>query len=461
MIETTRFTEFSLRRSWLGGEIEVKSADTARALFAKQAQLRYRSLVALVRSGLRQRVMIVADGEEWRRTRQAIVPHLHAACVARRQATVIEAVAEEAFAGIAARSLAGGLAPATVKIEVEPLMRGVTLSVMAHVLFGRALALDEAEELQHTLSLCMREISGIPGLINRAGALALHALRVPHWQRFVLPRAQRRAVRELLDWIGRRIDAQSEHAPVLDDLRSRLAGHDPRQLRRRIAAECMMLFIAGIETTAAALTFALAEIANNQTIRDAVTAEARRVHGPGSAEGLTHEYPCIYRVLCETLRRHTIVPTMLREAQSDQEIRGHRPGASERESIGIKRGTVLRYLPVRGNLRRDLWHEPLRFDPDRFAQALSAEQKKNYHTFGLGPQSCPGRALAIMEIILILRAFFRRLDLDIKPLTRAIPVERNALFTIRPVGVTVGVRAARPSSMADEPSSAAVCPMSR
>jgi cytochrome P450 len=445
-IKTTRFTEFSLRRSAFGCELEIRGVDTARTLFAKHTQRRFRSLVALVRSGVHHCVMIVADGQEWKRTHEAIIPHLQPACVARHQAAVVQAVADEAFGQIAARSFGAGSAPVPVVIEVEPLMRRVTVSVMAHLLFGRALDLAQADELQRTLSESMRELPpGLLGGINRMIGMGLRLLNVPQWQRVVLPRAQRHALRELLDWIENQMQVPpgaNVDQPLLESLRARFAELKPRQQQRRIAAECAMLLMAGIETTAAALTFALAEIANSDAVRDDVTAEARGAEGHASVDALTQNYPCIYRVLRETLRKHAVVPTMLREAANDFEIRGRRPGASEEETVRIKRGTVLRYFPVHGNLQREIWTDPQCFDPDRFGGPLSAEQRKHHHTFGLGPQSCPGRSLATMEFILILRAFLRKLDLEVTPLAQPIAVRRTALLTIRPMGVRVTVRGA-------------------
>jgi cytochrome P450 len=205
----------------------------------------------------------------------------------------------------------------------------------------------------------------------------------------------------------------------------------------------MMMLVAGIETTAAALTFALAEIAGNPSVRDEVIKEARREEDAGhDYEALTVQYPYIYHVLRETLRRHTIVPTMLREAESDQELTATTAGVGGRETVKVKRGCVLRYLPVHGNMRRSIWEHPHRFDPSRFARPLTVEQRINHHMFGLGPQSCPGRSMAITETILILRAFFERLDIERKEITQNIPVVRTALLTIRPVGVTAKVTAA-------------------
>ena len=460
-IKTTRFTEFSLRRSAFGRELEIRGVDTARTLFAKHTQRRFRSLVALVRSGVHHCVMIVADGQEWKRTHDAIVPHLQPACVARHQAAVVQAVADEAFGQIAAGSLGAGSAPVPVVIEVEPLMRRVTVSVMAHLLFGRALDLAQADELQRTLGESMRELPpGLLGAINKMIGMGLRVLHVPQWQRVVLPRAQRHALRGLLDWIENQMQVPpgaNVDQPLLESLRARFAGLKPRQQQRCIAAECAMLLMAGIETTAAALTFALAEIANSDAVREAVTAEARGAPGQLSGDVLAQNYPCINRVLRETLRRHAVVPTMLREAASDLEIRGRRAGSGEEETIKIKRGTVLRYFPVHGNLQRDLWPDPQYFDPDRFGGPLSAEQRKHHHTFGLGPQSCPGRSLATMEFILILRAFFRELDLEVTPLTQPIAIQRTALLTIRPIGVRVTVRGA---SERTRHSAISICPSS-
>jgi cytochrome P450 len=442
-----RFTEFSVHRGPLGCEVNVTSAGTAKTLFLKHAQLRYRPLAALVRTALRHRVMIVADGEDWQRTHAAIIPYLRAASVAREYAPVIKSVADAIFDRLAERSAGVGPVPAPVDIEVESSMRVVISSVMGYVLFGQALPLGEAEYLEKTLSEVTRVVRGsIPTLINTVVAAVLRVLNCSQHQVFMLPREQRRAIRDLIGWIGAKVDAARLGAmptPLLDSLQSRFAHHGRIRQKRCVVAENAMMLIAGIETTAAALTFAIAEIAANPSVREAVITEARR-DGEAARDGeaLTVQYPYIYHVLRETLRRHTIVPTMLREAETDLEVLGERAGGGCAVTVNIKRGSVLRYLPVQGNMRRSIWEQPHGFDPNRFARPLTAEQKKNYHPFGLGPQSCPGRAMAVTEIMLILKSFFERLDIEHKAITQPIAVERNALLTIRPVGVTARVLAA-------------------
>jgi cytochrome P450 len=440
MSTTRRYARFSIHRSLGGTDVNVTSVDTAKALFLKKMQRRYRPLVALVRTGMRHRVMIVADGEEWQRTHDVIAPHLGAGPVARDYAPVINRVANLAFADVAAN-------PGPTEIDVEALMRTISTSVMGFILLGQELPLDEADHVQRILGLCMRSLErrwSAP--LNWAVAVVLRILNLPEHQRFIIPRAQRRAIEELVDWVHAKADAARRSGvatPLLDRLYARFAGRSLREQRRAVAAECAMMLIAGIETTAAVLTFAIAEVANDPAVLGALVAEVRNGQ-PGNceAEALTAHFPVTYRVIRETMRRHTVVPTMLREAEGEQELVASETKCPIAKVVRIGRGAVLRYFPVQGNLRRSIWGNPHRFDPGRFAQPLTADQRSSYHTFGIGPQSCPGRAIAITEAILVLRSFFRHLDLGYKPLRQEIPVERNALLTVRPVGVTATVQAA-------------------
>jgi cytochrome P450 len=436
-----RYIGLSVRESLTTCDVDIGSVEVAKALLARRRPLRYGPMVALMRSALRHRVMIVADGEAWQRSHDAIIPQFHAATVARDHAPVIAAVAEEVFAGLAKGA-------DTVTIEVEPLMRTITSSVMSHVMFARTLAPADAGRLERLLNAATVPITTGPcAHVNNALARAFGALKLAAWQPVAIPRLQREAVEALLDWITSEVD-RAELAgivsPLLQSLRERYAGLSRKEQTRRIAAEYAMLLIAGIETTAATLTFAVAEIANNPEIRDAVAMEARQqVDCPSSAEGAANlplTYPYLHAVVREALRRHTIVPTMLRQAGTDFEIAADRPGSTQKAMVRIRRGSVLRFLPVRDHMRGSVWSKPHAFHPERFAR-LTPEQKKSYHPFGFGPQSCPGQPMATIECILILQALCRRFDVETKTLTQAIPVQRNVMFTIRPVGVSVRIAA--------------------
>ena len=85
-----RCKEFSVHHGPTGCELNIASIKTARALFLKHVPLRYKPLVALLRTAMRHRVMIVSDGEDWRRTHDAINPEFQAGVVAGQYAPVIE-----------------------------------------------------------------------------------------------------------------------------------------------------------------------------------------------------------------------------------------------------------------------------------------------------------------------------------------------------------------------------------
>ena len=60
----------------------------------------------------------------------------------------------------------------------------------------------------------------------------------------------------------------------------------------------------------------------------------------------------------------------------------------------------------------------------------------------MGAQACPGRTMATTEAVLILRALFQHLDVAHRPLLEPVASERNAVFTVRPLGVKAMVSAA-------------------
>ncbi len=431
--DTTRYAGFSISRRGDKVEVNIDHVDVARTIFLKQIQSRYKPLVALLRSAFGHRVMIVADADPWRRTSEAMKAFFAASHVTRTYGPVIDTLAQETFAAIA--ETARPAAP--VDLDVERVMRRLTCRILGFVLFGEALGIEDAAFAEDCLDRSTRVIDH-PVLtpVNFLVSVAFKAINLGDWQPVIFPKDQRQTLTRFMNWLSGRIDAsraRAIEAPLLAALEARYQALPPKRRRTAICAEYAMLFIAGIETTAAALTFALAEIANDPALIKSVTDEARS----GSAA-----QPTIAAVLQETLRRHTIVPTMLRVSARACPMTAKRTGAGkEAAELVIPKGAVLRYLPVLNHMRRSLWKDPYSFRPERHA-ALTGEQKKAHQAFGLGPQSCPGRALATHEAMAILTAVLRHLDVVPQPLTEAIATERNAVFTMRPVDVRLRVSAA-------------------
>jgi cytochrome P450 len=121
----------------------------------------------------------------------------------------------------------------------------------------------------------------------------------------------------------------------------------------------------------------------------------------------------------EALRLHPAGVLSPREAAVDVEVGGYR----------IPKGTLVLWSAHLAGRDPSVWHDPLRFDPDRFT-GLDAEQRQladaSWVPFGGGRRNCIGFAAAQMELTLITARLAQRLDL--RPVSDQLP---------RPVGMVV------------------------
>jgi len=107
-------------------EANIDSLDIARQVFLKRTQTRYKPIVALLRSAFRHTLLIIADGDAWRDTHDAIMPALHPVYVARAYSSTITSVADDVFNQIAAQLTQGDASCDVVEIDVERCMRMIT-----------------------------------------------------------------------------------------------------------------------------------------------------------------------------------------------------------------------------------------------------------------------------------------------------------------------------------------------
>ncbi len=174
-----------------------------------------------------------------------------------------------------------------------------------------------------------------------------------------------------------------------------------------IIAELLLLLWAGHDTVASLLTWACLELARHPAIRDSVRAEAVQVLGaadPGP-ESL-RQLPTLDRVLRECERLHPPAPGGFRGVVAPFEYHGYH----------VPRGWLAMYSTVYTHAMPELWHDPARFDPDRFAPPRE-EGKLAYSLvgFGGGPRICIGLALAQMEMRVIVCELVRRYRWEILP----------------------------------------------
>jgi cytochrome P450 len=251
----------------------------------------------------------------------------------------------------------------------------------------------------------------------------------------LLPTANNRALRSaiaLLDErVQRMIDERRRAGAGAQDLLSHLihardesdgSGMSDKQMRDEI----LTLFIAGHETTANGLAWALYSLARDPQLyaraRASVDALGGRTPRLADLERLDY-LSCVFK---ESLRLFPPVYIYGRIAIEDVCIAGH----------VLPNQTVILISPWALQRRADLWPDPLRFDPDRFNAANRASRARDaWIPFSDGPRVCIGQHFAQLEAPLVLASLLQRADFS---LLDARPIRPDSGATLRPEG---GVRA--------------------
>ncbi|TFB06368.1 Cytochrome P450 52A1 [Trichoderma ghanense] len=194
-----------------------------------------------------------------------------------------------------------------------------------------------------------------------------------------------------------------------------LAGftRDPKVLRDQILA----VLIAGRDTTAATLSWAVYELSRNPHVVRRLRAEILATVGPGnrppSYEHLK-DMPYLRAVLNETLRLYPVVPFNVRVALRDTTLpRGGGPSGAE--PLPVLRGTRLGYSTLVMQRRPDLYPppsetfaDPAVFSPERWA--VWHPRPHDYIPFNAGPRICIGQQLALTEMSYTLCRIFQRFE---------------------------------------------------
>ncbi|NJR20379.1 MAG: cytochrome P450 [Hyphomonadaceae bacterium] len=226
--------------------------------------------------------------------------------------------------------------------------------------------------------------------------------------------------------IGNLLDRHLEKGARFDDIAARVI--DARDLdsgtsftRDELIDQLGVFFLAGHETTASGLTWALFIAAQRPDVAERVRHEVRTFCG-GGAIGFEQVKKLTYtrNVFKETLRLYPPITFIPRVAAAPTQI-GHQK---------IKRGAMIMISPWAIHRHQKLWREPDVFDPDRFAPDRETEIIAGaYLPFGQGPRVCVGAAFATTEATLILAQLLRDFDFHIQAPEKVRPIAR---LTTRP-----------------------------
>ena len=161
-----------------------------------------------------------------------------------------------------------------------------------------------------------------------------------------------------------------------------------------LKSEILTLLLAGHETTAHALTWAIYLLSCHpnaqQKLADEVSvAIGRRSPTAQDLPKLTYTQ----MVIDETLRLYPPLWAFSRRAERDDIVCGYR----------IPKGARLLVSPYVVHRLPEFWSDPERFVPERFSPEGSAQKQSHaYIPFGAGPRQCIGKRFATLQMQLIL-----------------------------------------------------------
>jgi cytochrome P450 len=169
-----------------------------------------------------------------------------------------------------------------------------------------------------------------------------------------------------------------------------------------ISNDLLIFILAGHDTTATALTYALWAVGHHPDIQDRVAAEVAAI---GDRELTPEDVPRLgytVQVLHEALRLCPPAAGVGRLAVRDIDVGGYRVEAGTLLAVGI-------YA-----LHRDpaIWEDPLVFNPDRFSPENSRDRDRwHFIPFAGGARSCIGEHFARLETTLALATIVRAMEI--------------------------------------------------
>jgi cytochrome P450 len=324
--------------------------------------------------------LLSLEGSTHLRHRRLMQPAFHRERIRR----YVSLMAEETYA------LLGGYRSGQVYDMREAMMR-LTFSIVSRTLFNADTRADAA-----AVDVALHEVASAALLRSRLSSLLPFDL--PYFP------STRAAIVRLQGMVTNIVTARRREGGDRGDLLSMLLAardEDGSALSDEdVAAEALTILLAGHDTTANTMSWALYLLTQNPALQEALADEARGVAGDGPIgfEQLGH-LTLSERIVQETLRLYPAAWLGDRVCAEPTELGGFSLPANTAVAFSV-------YVTQRDPR---FFPDPLLFDPDRFLPERAASMTPGaYLPFGAGVHICIGNSFALMEGRLILSALAQR-----------------------------------------------------
>ncbi len=306
--------------------------------------------------------------------------------------------------------------PINKTVELYPLMNELAFNVIANSLFNISTEKKELKRLQF--------------IIEKLQLYIVKELREPYrklWFRLKgelryhmkLVKENRQIINGI---IADRRQSKNQHDDLLDMLIHAKYEDGTVMTNNQLIDEILILFVAGHETTANALTFTLKLIAQHPEVLQKVEQEIQAVISQNLSP--LQEISQLNYVKCcieESMRLYPPAWITDRVNIGDDKIGNY----------NLKKGTIIGASIFEMHRNKKYWKNAEAFIPERFSEENRKEILHFYMPFGAGPRLCIGNNFAMYEMILAVKAVIENFKIS----SNAEVIKVNPLITLKPVDV--------------------------
>jgi cytochrome P450/nitrite reductase/ring-hydroxylating ferredoxin subunit len=242
---------------------------------------------------------------------------------------------------------------------------------------------------------------------------------IPWWRIFRMPkdRAVDRAVSELREWLGglvretrARLDADpARRERPANFLESMVTAKDDAGKPfddETVFGNAMTMLLAGEDTTAYTLAWTVHHLLDTPSETRALEAEVDAILG---TTFVPKDFDTANRLAFaaaaanESMRLRPVAPLFFLEACEDTVVAG----------VEVKKGNWALLLIRPPATQKESFSDPLTFRPSRWVESNESTHEPGAHLpFGSGPRICPGRALAMLEMKVVLATLYRNFNVE-------------------------------------------------
>ncbi|KAK1368937.1 hypothetical protein POM88_035029 [Heracleum sosnowskyi] len=298
----------------------------------------------------------------------------------------------------------GGIAD----IRVDDYVKTFTSSIFSNVMFGRY---EAAEKVLFSKCRDLMEVSGSPTVVDGRPFSRFYPTKI-HRQQWTLEKEIYRIIQDI------EMKCRSEGESIIQTLvdgakHGQLGSSTPQQF---IVDNCKELCIVAMEVPGITAIWGLMLLALHPDWQARARAEVLEICGDEilDAEKLG-KMKVLKMIIQEILRLYSGVGFTAREALADVQIG---------KKVCVPKGVNIWIWPAALHRDPELWgSDALKFNPERFANGISGACKipQIYIPFGLGPRTCPGMNLGMMELKVLYAMLLEKFSFSLSPNYQHVP----------------------------------------